>query len=425
VVAALAVVWAWEERQPILAWSTAGVLYLGGLLFRESAVSLPALAVLLLGLLRRERPPARRLARAGLLVLPLLVYLALRSAALAGVPPSTTVPLSEHPPPSGVVEQLGYALASLREYVRMVVWPHPLRVSYEDFTGDGVPLALLIHAGLLGTALLTVRRMPALAAGIGFFYLALVPSTRLFTAPGVELGVGGYVFLRSDPGVAPLAERVTYLPSVGVAVALGFALAALVRRYGPYAGLAPVLVLVLVFVPLTDARNLEWRSQRALTAAEVAAAPESGDAWRMYVGVLLDEGRRGEVVEVCDRQAAAHPRSAQLQNSCGSAYVDAGRTDDAVTAYRRAIDAGLAAVGHANLGRAYARLGRLVDAEREFRLAADAETDPAARHYRLGQLIERFHPERLAEAAVEYRRAIELRAGYVAAREALRRIGGR
>ena len=78
-----------------------------------------------------------------------------------------------------------------------------------------------------------------------------------------------------------------------------------------------------------------------------------------------------------------------------------------------------------NLGRVYARMGRTAEAEQEFQLAADAEQDPAAHHYRLGLLIERFHPERLADAAAEYRRALQLRPGYATAQEALRRVGGR
>jgi hypothetical protein len=68
-------------------------------------------------------------------------------------------------------------------------------------------------------------------------------------------------------------------------------------------------------------------------------------------------------------------------------------------------------------------MGRTQEAEREFELAAEAEKDPAAHHYRLGQLIERFHPERLDDPAAEYRRALQLWAGYAAAQEALRRVG--
>ena len=424
--AALGVLWRWEEQRRVAAWSAAAVLYLAGLFFRESAVSLPALAVLLLALMRPEGGlSARRFAPAALLLLPLVVYLPLRHAALAAAPISSLPQLAETAPPTGAGARLAFALGSLCEYVRMVAWPYPLRVSYENFVGRNVVLAVLVNGALVGLAVLARRRMPALSFGIGFFYLALAPSTRLLTDPGFELSLGGHVFFHPDAAVTPLAERIVYLPSAGLAVPLAFGLAALGRRHGPAAVIALGLALVALLGPLTLARNLAWRSGLSLAEAEVRGAPENGDAWRMYVGVLFDEGRHAEIADICDKHAGAHPRSAQLQNTCGSAYGQVDRLDDAVAAYRRAIDAGLATTGHANLGRTYARLGRMEEAEREFELAAEAEKDPAAHHYRLGLLIERFHPERLGDAAAEYRRALQLRPGYATAQEALRRVGGR
>ena len=423
---ALGALWRWEERQRWLAWSTASILYAAGLFFRESAVSLPGLAVVLLALMRPAGGVGfRRFAPALLLLPPLLVYLPLRQAALAAAPLSSLPPLGENAPPPGVAGRVAFTVASLAEYVRMVVWPHPLRMSYEDYVGGGVALAVLLHVGLVALAVLCVRRAPAVALGIGFFYLALVPSTRLFTDPGVELSVGGHVLFHPGLAVAPLAERIAYLPSVGLVVPLAFGLAALARRHGPRPVAAVTLALAALLVPLTWTRNAQWRSSFALAEAEVRGGPRNGDAWRMYVGVLLDQGRNADVAEVCDREGTMHPRSAQLQNSCGAAYAAVGRLDDAVLAYRRAIDAGLTTNGHANLGRTYARMGRTVEAEEEFRLAAEAEKDPAAHHFRLGQLLERFHPERRAEAAAEYRQALALRDSYAAAREALRRLEGR
>ena len=423
---ALGVVWRWEEQRRVAAWSAAAVLYLTGLFFRESAVALPALAVLLIALMRPEGGlDVRRFAPAALLLLPLVVYLPLRRAALAAAPISSLPQLTEAVPPTGALGLLAFTLGSLSEYVRMVAWPYPLRVSYEDFAGGNVLLAVLVNATLVGLAVFARRRMPALSFGIGFFYLVLAPSTRLLTAPGLELSLGGHVFFHSDAAVTPLAERIVYLPSTGLAVSLAFGLAALGRRYGPPAVLALGLALVLLLAPLTLARNLAWHGGLSLAEAEVRGGPQNGDAWRMYAGVLFDEGRHAEIVDICDEHAGVHPRSAQLQNTCGSAYGQVDRLDDAVAAYRRAIDAGLATTGHANLGRVYARMGRTAEAEQEFQLAADAEQDPAAHHYRLGLLIERFHPERLADAAAEYRRALQLRPGYATAQEALRRVGGR
>jgi protein O-mannosyl-transferase len=424
VLGALGAIWRWEEQHRLRAWSAAAVLYLAALFSRESAVSLPALAVLLLVLLRPESG-TRRIAWVLVLLVPLAAYLALRHAALAAMPETSVPPLTEIAAPEGVADRMGIVVASFGEYLRMVAWPHPLRLSYEDFAGGEVLLAIVVNGALVLLAVLCRRRAPIVAFGIASFYVALAPSTRLFTDPGFALSLGGHVLFRPDPGLTPLAERVVYLPSAGLAIALAAGLAALARRYGLPAVLAVGVAVTAVFVPLTNARNLEWRSARALIDAEVRAAPGNGDAWRMYVGVLLDEGRHAEIADVCDRHAAEHPRSAQLQNSCGAAYAQLGRLDDAVVVYRRAIDAGLTTSGRANLGRTYARMGRAEDAEREFQLAADAEKDPALRHYRLGQLIERFHPDRLDDAATEYRRVLELRPDYAPAAEALRRIGRR
>jgi len=424
VLVALLALWRTEHGHRVLGWSIVAVLYLVALFFRESALSLPVLALLMLVLMRAERVSARRLAAAGMLVIPLVVYLALRNAALADVPPPGTPPLAEAAPPAGFVDGLAFSLASFREYLRMVAWPHPLRVSYEDFAGEGWFSALVIHASLLGLGAVALRRSPGLTFGLAFFYLSLVPSTRLFTAP-VQMSFGHHVFFRIDAGVTPLAERAVYLPSAGLAVMLAVGFAALGRHFGVRAIGALAFLLVVLLVPITWARNPDWRSERALSEAEIRAAPENGDAWRLYVGVLSGEGRHQEIAAVCDRHAAAHPRSPQLQNSCGVAYMQVGRIDDAVAAYRRAIDGGLATVGHANLGRAYVQMGRREEAELEFRHAAEAERDPAARHYRIGQMIEWFHPERSEEAAAEYRTALGLRPAYGAARDALGRMGAK
>ena len=98
------------------------------------------------------------------------------------------------------------------------------------------------------------------------------------------------------------------------------------------------------------------------------------------------------------------------------------RDELAMKAYRRAIDLGLAPVGHANLGRVYVRLGRIPEAEAEFAAAAESETNPAQRHYRTGTLLMRFHPERTVDARREFEAALAIQPDYVAARQALAQL---
>jgi tetratricopeptide (TPR) repeat protein len=298
------------------------------------------------------------------------------------------------------------------------VWPHPLRASYENFAPSGVGFAVLLQALLIGAALWAWRRLPWLAFGLGFFYVALLPSTRLLTAATHASGL----LAQPAQGLILVAERTLYMPSVGLAFPLAFGLAALGRRRGPGAILACGGCLLAVLLPLTLARNVDWRSDASLWEAEVRTDPTNGDAWRLLTGAYVGLGRNEQTAEVCDRELGRHPRLAQLANNCAVAYQRLGRATDAEAAYRHAIDLGLASVGHANLGRLFEHLGRTADAEQEYARAAETEEEPARQHFRRGQWLMKFHPDRLDEAEGEFQRAIEMLPDWNQPRSALAEV---
>lgn len=428
-VAALVLVARGERRAPWSTWLGVAVLVLAALLSRESAISLPALAVLLPLLVHpgpEHRSLLRRLAPAALLAIPLAVYLWLRHAAVgevATVPPATFGPAL----PGDAASRLVHSLGALREYARMMVRPWPLRVSYEDFAGDGLAASLAVHASLFGLAVAARRRAPVVAWAIAFFYVALLPSTRLFASPGEALRLGPFVLDRPTTPLL-LNERVAYLPSVALAVLVGWTLARAAER-GPLqrrAAFAAALAAVVAGVWLTRARNEQWRTAIGLYEAEVHAAPRNGDGWRHLVAAYTAGGRFTAAAAACDHgmEGAWVGGGAHLFNNCGAVYDRLGRDEAAIRAYSAAIALGLAPVGHANLGRVYARRGETAAAEAEFIAAAEAETEPVMRHYRRGQAIARFHPERRDEAIAEYREALRLQPAHDPTRRALAALGG-
>lgn len=421
VAAALWVVHRWHERRPAVAWTAGAVLYLLALLCRESAVSLPALAALMLWLAHPAEPARMRLRRVlpvATLAIPLIAYFVLRHFALASTVQSSA-PVLGVDAGRDLVSRFFYSVAALREYARMMVLPWPLRVSYEDFRGDGLLAAVITHVVLIGTAVGLRRRAPLATFAVAFFYVALLPSTRLFTSAGLSLQIGDFVILQPQSGLVLIGERVAYLPSVALAIAAGVALAELARRRGLLAATASAAPLLIVGGLITVERNAAWHSAPALFSAEVVAAPDNGDGWRLLVSALSSAGRFEEATSACDGQLEGPTRSAQFFNNCGVVYDKLRRDESAMKAYRRAIELGLAPVGHANLGRVYVRLGRIPEAEAEFAAAAEAETNPAQRHYRTGVLLMRFHPERAADARREFEAALEIQPDYVAARQAL------
>jgi tetratricopeptide (TPR) repeat protein len=408
----------WHATRPVLAWTTASVVYLAALLCRESAASLPVLAAAALWIAHPGEPAGtrlRRLAPIAVLVLPLAEYFVLRGHSLASQG-ERAGPLLGVTTGEDFVSRVVYSLATLREYVRMLLWPHPLRATYENFTGEGLVASLAVHGVLVAGAIASLRRAPLVTLAVAFFYVSLAPSTRVFTWIGAVVGE-----MRLQNTLL-IAERVAYLPSISVALAASAAIAWLVRVRGIALAAAVVAPVVVTGIWLTTARNAEWKSAVELFGAEVRAAPENWDAWRLYVSALSNAERHEEAAAACDTQLDTPSPSAQLFNNCGVVYDKLGRDEHAMKSYRRAIDLGLASVGHANLGRVYARLGRQEEARAEFVAAIETEMNPAQKHYRTAVMLLRFHPERSAEARREVQAALALQPDFAAARQLLSQI---
>ncbi|MFH0899803.1 MAG: tetratricopeptide repeat protein [Pseudomonadota bacterium] len=408
-IAAIGACWVarrYATSRPWMAWPLIAAIYLVALLFRESAVTLPILAALFVAILGRRSSLVRL--PVVVLVVPLVAYLFLRHAAISGTPPASVAAAAATATDTlSPGERVASVFDLIREGLRMLVWPHPLRAAYDELPAGGYVLSFVVTAALLAAAWLSRRLAPLVSAAVLFFSIALLPSSRLFSDPANSVAI---------------AERYVYLPSVALALFLAFLIATIVRRLGALPAALFAALLCVVLVPQTRARNLDWRSDVALWEAEARSFPESGDAQRLLSGAYLDTGRVDDVVTLCDRHLAAHPRLAKLHTHCAIAYDRTGQVSQAEQSYRRAVELGLGAVAHANLARLLARIGRAQEAETEYQRAVDTEPDPARQHYRRGQMLLRFHPERQADARAELEAALRLQPRFAPAKEALRAL---
>ncbi len=393
VLSAAWIVWRFEDSRRVMSWVAAGAVYLAALLFRESAVSLPVWAVLVL-LLKpgtvRER--IRRVAPAAALLVPLGIYLWMRHAAL------------EPPPPSGGNwwERLSVTAVILREGLRMLVWPSPLRISYGPEVLTSPDLAFIVVILLIAGAVVARRHAPLVALGAGLFLLSLLPSTRL---------------IADSQDYSVLAERYLYLPSAAAAIALAAGLAALAARVGRAGAAAAAIVLCLPLLSMTRERNLDWHSDRALFEAEVRVAPEA-EALRLLTAAYAEEDDHAAIVRVCDEHLARHPDSPKLNLHCGIGYAGLGRVDEAERAYLRCAASDDYAVpnAHTNLAMLYLRQGRRAEARTAFGLAVDAELNPARKHFRRARMLAFTDSNRLAEVRTELLKALELQPDFAPAK---------
>jgi tetratricopeptide (TPR) repeat protein len=171
-------------------------------------------------------------------------------------------------------------------YLRLLLYPATLSADYsyrQVALIDGPNLAAVVGmcaaVGLCtGFAWAVRRRAPAIVFAIGFFAVAYSLVSNLLI-----------------PLQVLVAERLMYLPSVGFCVAVAYLWVVCSRRVqaavstawlrrAPAALLAVILVLYSV---RTFVRNLDWRDNRTLYAATVAASPDCFAAHFNYAAVLM------------------------------------------------------------------------------------------------------------------------------------------
>ena len=322
------------------AWLAAGLCFSLGLLSKENA----ATALLMLPLLDAARflrarrdgvTPGRPVVAWPLLVACGVVlggYLALRAAVLPAVL-GGDVPLLDNP----IVEATGPGrwLTPFTVYAtgwRLLVWPFGLSV---DYTAHAIPLAtawsepaallgLALFLATLGLALRWLRRHPVRSLAIGLYLAAWSVVSHL-----------------AFPGTVIFAERLLYLPSVGLSLlaGLGFAWAAHPARPRPLPLAATALgaAALLVLAGATIVRNAEWRDELTLYERSAERTPASSrlqnNLGRRYM--LARDLRRA--VPCFQEAARIAPENFSAWSNLGDAAIAAGRLGPARAALLEAL----------------------------------------------------------------------------------------
>jgi tetratricopeptide (TPR) repeat protein len=281
--------WARTRRRGAYVLSVA--LLALGLMAKPMLVTSPAVLLVL-----DVWPLARRDWRAALLEKLPLVALALLSCVVTYAVQErggALAALSE----VGALARLELALRALVQYVGITLWPthltpfHPHPALETSAQLVALPLAALVAGALASSAWFLRRRAPAVPAGLALFVGMLVPVLGL-----VSVGLAGW------------AERYTYLPSLGLGLALVFGVGALVPARAQR-GAALVCVLGLVGLTGVTARTLpHWRDDRALFSHAVAVEPSS--VAHVQLGNALE--RAGEPEAALRELAAALARRPEL-----------------------------------------------------------------------------------------------------------------
>jgi Flp pilus assembly protein TadD len=392
-IVALAAYWFYLKRPSVLRYLLLGLALALGLLAKPMLVTLPCV-LLLLDYWPLRRWPARGLRflvleKAPLFVLVLASCIVTYFAQLSGrsVMPMEALPLTA---------RLGNALVAYAGYLGKMLWPVHLAVYYPH-AGANLSVAQVVMAGLLLTAITVLvlgpgRRWPYLAVGWLWYLGTLVPVIGLVQV-----------------GSQAMADRYTYVPSIGLFLILAWGAADLAAAWRlPRSYLTGAVVVVLAACAVLTWNQIgSWQSTRHLWERG-ALVTENNVLAHINLGVCYtDEGRILDAKRAFEQAVAINPRLAEPRANLGNIYGDLGLWGRAAAEYRTAIDLDPQLPGpHYNLGNALAQLGQREEAMAEYRRAIDLKPDDAGPHINLG--IQLDYLGRLEEAESELRTGIAL-----------------
>lgn len=398
-----------------VAWRWYGLALLGfaaSLMSKATLVTLP-FALLLLDLwpLNRIQPadPApwkSLLPRLGRLALEKIPFFALTVAVsfvtlLAQRDSGAVVSLESLP----LADRAGNALVACVGYLKntffpvelALFYPHPRHIPFARIAGSAALLLMIT----VGTARF-LRSRPWLAVGWLWFLGTLAP-------------VIGIV----QVGRQAMADRYTYIPHIGLFIAIVWAAAEWLRRRNQLvAGAYGAIAALIICVGLSLRQSVYWKNSINLFERSLAVTENNALAHNNLGAAYAVEGRFDDAIEQYREALRIWPGYAKAHHNLGTEYSKQGLSDKAIEHLRESIRLdGRHADAHYNLGIELSRRELWEEAAGSFRSTLELEPRNAKAHGDLG--VTYAQRGDTAEALRMFNRAVELDPGDLKARQNL------
>jgi tetratricopeptide (TPR) repeat protein len=259
-----------------------------------------------------------------------------------------------------------------------------------------VPFVILAAAALF--AFVKLRDKDILAFSILYFFITFFMVSNIPFVLGTNYG-----------------ERLLYTPSLGICLAMAYALARFLQKTEQTASSASgflvangkaaavMVVLVCAYGFLTVSRNAEWKDNLTLFRADVQKAPNSAKLHYFYANQLAGP-------DYLARFSAADP---ERRKAVDTAVVEFEKALDLYPAYTDAMP---------KLAGMLIEQGKLDSAERYYRRAIQLAPANAAFHNNYGGML--FNQGRLNEAQIEFEAAVNLNPVFAVALNNLASVHG-
>jgi tetratricopeptide (TPR) repeat protein len=246
----------------------------------------------------------------------------------------------------GFGARLANAAVSYVAYLARTAWPVGLSPQYPH-AGSALPAwkaaaAALLLAAVTGLALAGARRMPWLAVGWLWFLGMLVPVIGLVQV-----------------GAQSMADRYSYVPLVGLFVAVAWGGAALVASRGLGPPLAVAASAAVVALAAATWRQVDhWATHESLFRHAVTVNPANGLAHHILSQGLAAAGKLDEALAHAREAVRLEPGLARVHKNLGYVLFRVGLVDESIASLRTAVALQPDyAEAYQNLAVAYARKG--------------------------------------------------------------------
>jgi len=246
------------------------------------------------------------------------------------------------------------ALVSYAAYIGKTLWPAHLAALYPIFAlakaqvvGSGLMLAAISAGAILGA-----RRWPYLPVGWLWYLGTLLPVIGLVQV-----------------GSQSMADRYTYIPSIGLFVIASWGAWDLLTRLPYRKTLVPAAAAIIIAACAITARAQvhHWKDSTTLWTHALTVNNRNDIAHNLLGEEFAKKGKLQEAIAQYTEALQINGNNAEANNNIGLALAETGKTAEALAHYQKALSLKPAFVdAHYNLAITLTNLGKIKEAIAEY-----------------------------------------------------------
>jgi protein O-mannosyl-transferase len=290
-------------------------------------------------------------------------------------------------------------------YLGKLFWPRNLAAFYPMTRIPTWELwaAVLVLAAITLLAVVGLKRRPWLAVGWFWYVGMLVPVVGLVQV-----------------GSQAMADRYTYLPQIGILVAVAWSAAELCARWRCprliQGGL--MIAAAAALMATTRLQTSYWKDSESLWRHTIAVTGKNYFAEGLLGNAYLDKGQFDAAIAQYRKTLDILPSFEHACNNLGIALLQKGQVDEAMAQYQKTLQLNPRYVkAYNNLGNALLQKGQVEAAIAQFQKALELKARSEETYNCLGDAL--LQKGQLDEAISKYREALRINPYYTVAYNSL------